>query len=214
MFRHHPARQKCPKLSPCNKRQRRRDNHLCLYCGGSRHLLSTCPLKGQRPSVSEGILTGVTNHSSPSASHPALSAQLQVQVLLDSGSDASFICPTLVKCLGISTVPLTKTHAPLTGVPLEEVQQATNRSRFASRGTTRRRWSSWSCDRHACLWCWANLGCVSTTPRWTGARVLSQGGVPSATRPASSLQPVLHLQPYPRLPLLPICHLYPLSIMT
>ena len=101
------------------------------YCGEAGHLLSTCPLKRQRPSVSEGILTGGTYHSSPSVSHPALSAriswegtQLQVPVLLDSGSDGSFICPTLAQCLGNPMVPLARPMRPcaLTGVPLEEVQ--------------------------------------------------------------------------------------------
>ena len=85
--------------------------------------------------MSEGILTGVTSQSSPAASQPALSARvswkgtqlLQVPVLLNSGSDASFICPTLIRRLGIPTVALTTPLCPcaLTGVPLDEVHLAT-----------------------------------------------------------------------------------------
>ena len=78
------------------ERQRRRDHHLCLYCGEAGHVLSVCPVKGPRPSVSEGILTGVTDSSAPTASNPGVSAriswggtQLEVPVLLDSGSDAN-----------------------------------------------------------------------------------------------------------------------------
>ena len=121
------------KLS-IGERQRRRDKDLCLYCGDSGHLLANCPLKRQRPSMSEGILTGATHQPHPPTSHTNLSAriswqgiQLQVPVLLDSGSDASFICPTLVKRLGIATVPLTTPICPcaLTGVSLEDVQRAT-----------------------------------------------------------------------------------------
>ena len=52
------------KLS-MSERQRRRDKHLCLYCGDSGHLLASCPLKDKRPSVSEGILTGATHQPHP-----------------------------------------------------------------------------------------------------------------------------------------------------
>ena len=81
--------------------------------------------------MSEGILTGVTDSS---ASNPGVSAriswggtQLQVPVLLDSGSDANFLCPTLVRRLGIPTVPLASPMRPfaITGVQLEEVRRAT-----------------------------------------------------------------------------------------
>ena len=78
------------KLS-MGERQRRRDKHLCLYCGDSGHLFAKCSLKRQRPSASEGILTGVTQQPHPPTSHPSLLAriswqgiQLQVPVLLDS----------------------------------------------------------------------------------------------------------------------------------
>ena len=77
---------------------------------------------------------GVNNHSSHSASQPAITArvswegaEVQVPVLLDSGSDASFICPTLVRRMGIPRVPLARPLHPcaLTGIPLEEVHRAT-----------------------------------------------------------------------------------------
>ena len=84
--------------------------------------------------MSEGILTGVTESSAPTASNPGISAriswkgtQLQVPALLDSGSDANFICPTLVRRLGISTVPLASPVRPcaITGAQLEEVRRTT-----------------------------------------------------------------------------------------
>ena len=84
--------------------------------------------------MSEEILTGVTNNSPPSASQHAITArvswegpQVQVPVLLDSGSDASFICSTLVRRMGISMVPLAEPLRPCatTGIPLEEVRRAT-----------------------------------------------------------------------------------------
>ena len=71
------------------------------------------PVKRQHPSVSEGISWEET--------------QVQVPVLLDSGSDASFICPNLVRRMCIPTVPLAVPLRPcaLTGIPLEEVRRAT-----------------------------------------------------------------------------------------
>ena len=91
-------------------------------------------VKRRRPSVSEGILTGATHEPHPPTSHPSLSVriawqgtQLQVPVMLDSGSDARFICPALVKKLGIATVPLASPMRPcaLTGASLKEIQRAT-----------------------------------------------------------------------------------------
>ena len=118
-----------------DERQRRRDRHLCLYCGDSGHLVAKCPLKKQRPSVSEGILTGATFEPHPPTSQSSLSAritwqgtQLQVPVLLDSGADASFICPSLVKRMGISTVPLASPMRPCAshrGASLTKVQRVT-----------------------------------------------------------------------------------------
>ena len=54
-------------------------------------------------------------------------SQVQVPVLLDSGADARFICPTLVRRMEIPTVPLTEPLRPcaITGIPLEEVHRAT-----------------------------------------------------------------------------------------
>ena len=91
-------------------------------------------VKRQRPSVSEGILTGVTFEPHPPTSQSSLSSritwqgtQLQVPVLLDSGADASFICPSLVKRMGISTVPLASPMRPcaLKRASMTEVQRFT-----------------------------------------------------------------------------------------
>ena len=69
-------------------------------------------VKRQRPSVSEGILTGATFEPHPPTSQSSLSA---------------CICPSLVKRMGISTVPLASPMRPcaLTGASLSEVQRVT-----------------------------------------------------------------------------------------
>ena len=132
-------------------------------------------VKRQRPSVSEGILTGATHQPHPPTSHSSLSAriawqgtQLQFPVLLDSGSDASFICPSLVKKMGIATVPLASPMRPcaLTGTSLKEVQRVT-----AFQVTMRRRWFSWFSNLHAFHWSWANHDSESTTLKWIGSGV-------------------------------------------
>ena len=116
------------------KCHRRRNQHLCMYCGGSGHIRISCLLRGRRPSVREGVLTGATIQPSPSATQPIQSvhvtwkgSQLLVPVLIDSGADASFMCPTLVRRLGIPTTSLSDPVHPcvLTGVPLDEVRLVT-----------------------------------------------------------------------------------------
>ena len=59
-----------------SERQRHRDHHLCLYCGEAGHVLSSCPVKDHGLSVSEGILTGVTDSSAPTASNAGISARI------------------------------------------------------------------------------------------------------------------------------------------
>ena len=102
------------------------------------HLLST---KSRRLSVREGLLTGATIQPSPSTIQPSPSttqpiqsvrvtwkgSQLLLPVLSDSGADASFMCPTLVHCLGIPTMSLNDPVHPcaLTGTPLDEVRLVT-----------------------------------------------------------------------------------------
>ena len=145
--------------------------------------------------MSEGILTGITNHSSPSASQPAITArvtwegsQLQVPVLLDSWSDANFICPTLVRRLGIPTVPLARPLRPcaLTGAQLEEVHRDTTPVKILVSGNHQE-------EMVAYHWCWEGHGCVNTTPRWTGVGDSSQTGVLAVTlhaaEPFSATQP-------------------------
>ena len=210
------------KLS-MGERQWRCDNHLCLYCGGSGHLLSTCSFKGQRPSVSEGILTGVTNYSSPSASHPALSARIswdgtqpQVPVLLDSGSDGSFICPTLVKCLGIPTVPLARPVRPcaFTGIPLEEVHRATTPVKILILGNHQEEMVLLVMRSPHMPLVLGRPWMRKHNPQVDWSRGLITGLSPgchtsclqSAAWPVSAT--------YQRLPLLPICHRYPLNTTT
>ena len=119
---------------PFDERQRRRERHPLPLLRRPRTF--NCQMSGKRqcPSVSKGILTGATFEPHPPTSQSSLSAritwrgtQLQVPVLLDSGADASFICPSLVKKMEIATVPLASPMRPcaLTGASLPEVMRVT-----------------------------------------------------------------------------------------
>ena len=110
--------------------QRCRDQHLCMYCGGAGNIRISCPLRAAASSVREGVLTGATIQPSPSTTQPIQSVRvtwkrslLLVPVLIDSGADASFMCPTLVRHLGIPTTSLNDPVRPcaLAGAPLDEV---------------------------------------------------------------------------------------------
>ena len=90
--------------------------------------------KRQHPSGKEGVLTGITIDSSPSPTHSTLVATVswrrgghQIQLLINSGADASFICPILVCLLGVPTSSLKQAlHTNgLTGACLTEVDTIT-----------------------------------------------------------------------------------------
>ena len=114
----------------CTRRIR---EQLCLYCGGLGHIISLSG-KSQCSSVNQGVLTGATQKSTPSTNRSTFPSilsceevRLSVPVLLDSGADISFVCPSLVRCLGLTTSPLQQslhTNA-LTGAPLAEVDTMT-----------------------------------------------------------------------------------------
>lgn len=71
---------------------RRRAHNLCLYCGGSGHLIATCPVRPSRPAVS-------TIHAPASVSH--LVSTDVVIALVDSGAAGNFISLALLTSLGL-----------------------------------------------------------------------------------------------------------------
>ena len=136
--------------------------------------------KRPRPSVSEGASARVSWGGT----------QLQVPVLLDSGSDANFICPTLFRCLGIPTVPLTSPMRPcaITGVQLEEVQRATVPIKVLISGNHQEEIVLLVMSSLRVPLVLGRLWMRKHNPRWTGAEDSSLGGVPSATPPVCSQQ--------------------------
>ncbi|KAM9452535.1 uncharacterized protein ACWYII_047030 [Salvelinus alpinus] len=80
------------------ERERRITNRLCFYCGSAGHFVMSCPVKGQRSSVSGGLLVSATTQVSPSRSCTTLSVHLRwtgsaasCSALIDSGAEGCFM---------------------------------------------------------------------------------------------------------------------------
>ena len=190
-----------------DERQRRRDRHLCLYCGDSGHLIAKCPLKGKCPSVSEGILTGATFEPHPPTSQSSLSARIN---LAENPAPGSQYCWTRGRMPASSVPPWSREwasprfHSPHPCVLVlsrelncQKFRGLPSRSRLAFWGTTRRRWSSWFCSLHGFRWYWANYGLENITLKWIGSGGSSQDRIRSAIPLVSDPPPSLRLHQTP-----------------
>uniref|UniRef100_A0A146SAR5 Gypsy retrotransposon integrase-like protein 1 n=1 Tax=Fundulus heteroclitus TaxID=8078 RepID=A0A146SAR5_FUNHE len=92
------------------ERQRRRQQGLCLYCGGEGHVVQTCPVKGSG-SVGEGrfLLSRTRLSVTPNLLLPAILAASskphKVSVFVDSGADTEFMDQTFAQSLNIKLCP-------------------------------------------------------------------------------------------------------------
>ncbi|KAI2651181.1 Transposon Tf2-9 polyprotein [Labeo rohita] len=109
-------------LSPA-ERNRRIQLGLCLYCGSKDHLLSTCPVRPPRKSMSAIQLTpSVASIPHINASLISGSSAVSVKVLVDSGASGNFISS---RCLERYRLPSQTCATPyqittIQGHPLED----------------------------------------------------------------------------------------------
>ena len=100
-----PMQVNTTRLTPA-ERQKRMSQGLCLYCGGSNHLIAQCTVRPPRPLVSTVCAPEV--HFKPLTTPVTLthsSSSYSVAALIDSGSAGNFISGSLCRRLQLPRVP-------------------------------------------------------------------------------------------------------------
>lgn len=83
------------------ERQRRLAHHLCLYCGGDDHQISTCPIRPPRPVVSTIHVYSKTSHLVRTPVYFP-NHRSSVEPLIDSESAGNFISCQFLQTLKLS----------------------------------------------------------------------------------------------------------------
>ena len=86
------------------ERQKRRQEGRCFYCGGTGHLVSSCPAK-KTPRVSANQVSKTTFRV---LTKVKLNSWHDMEVLIDSGADESLMDWNLARKLQIESEPLAR----------------------------------------------------------------------------------------------------------
>ena len=180
------------------------------------------PPSFQLPGKTGAVLTGATLNATLSTSCSTIPAvlsygetRLTAPVLLVSGVDASFICPSLVRHLGLTTSPLQQPHCTnaLTGAHLGEVDTITAPAKLQFSGNHQEE-PGLKVMKSPQVPVVLGPGSCTTTPKWIGPWGTITGWSPSCHAScllsASGLQPPLP----PSRRFLQTCQPCPLNITT